>query len=283
MTINDKQQSVFQLFSKLHSQSGNQQTHSKQSLQESPALVLVNIWDAASAAIMQARGAKAIATSSASLAWSLGYADGNTLPKQELLAAIDHILRVVDIPLSVDIEAGYSDDPVEVAKLAQTLQEKGVAGINIEDGTDPSALLVDKIQSIKSVAPKLFINARCDVYLANLVAASQQLSETKQRLERYKAAGANGIFVPGLIDTQIAHDLQSLLALPVNLMAANESQIEEFNNAGIARISLGPASFIQAYKSLIKTHSKTFSETGNDSFTNKTLDYNEMNQLFDSQ
>lgn len=235
-TINDYHTSALNSFKQLH------QT-------ENP-LILINIWDAASAVLMQDIKATAVATSSASLAWSLGYADGDHLPKEELLAAVKRILRVLNIPLSVDIETGYSNDISDVVALATDLTELGVVGINIEDGTGSPALLSEKINAIKTQKPHLFINARCDVYLASLAAPDKQFNETLRRLEMYKNAGADGVFVPGLEDTDLANELQNKLQLPINLMANKNANINHFKDAGVPRISVGPASFLNAYATL---------------------------------
>src|SRR3984885_9168135 len=104
-------------------------------LHQGPGLLLLpNAWDAITARLIESLGAKAIATTSAGLAWSRGYADGNTLPEDQLLAAIGAVARVIRVPLSVDIEAGYSEDAGAVARLVTHLLDIGVVGINIEDG-----------------------------------------------------------------------------------------------------------------------------------------------------
>ncbi|MBA2672438.1 isocitrate lyase/phosphoenolpyruvate mutase family protein, partial [Ramlibacter sp.] len=163
-------------------------------------LVLPNAWDAASAALFQDTGATAIATSSASLAWALGYKDGGGLPRQELMGAVERILRVIGIPLTVDMEDGYSDDPAEVAALAAQLAQAGAVGINLEDGSKPPAVLAAKIAAIRGKldAGSFFINARTDVYLRSLAPAGAQVPMAVERAQQYRAAGADGIFVPGL-------------------------------------------------------------------------------------
>lgn len=113
-------------------------------------LVLPNAWDTASAHIQARAGAKAVATSSAALCWALGYQDGGALPVGELLSAIRRIVRALAVPLTVDIEDGYSDSPEEVAELAAEVLRCGAVGINIEDGTAPSEILAEKIQAIRS-------------------------------------------------------------------------------------------------------------------------------------
>ncbi|MEO7886490.1 MAG: isocitrate lyase/phosphoenolpyruvate mutase family protein, partial [Polaromonas sp.] len=133
-------------------------------------LLLPNAWDAASVKIFEASGAKAVATSSASLAWACGYADGGALPPDELLDAVARITRVLKVPLTVDMEDGYSQDPAEVGRLAAELVDVCAVGINLEDGSDAPALLADKIRAIRSAlkGKPLFINARTDVYLRKL-------------------------------------------------------------------------------------------------------------------
>src|SRR5580700_1593138 len=135
-------------------------------------LLLPNAWDAITARLIERLGAKAIATTSAGLAWSRGYADGNALPDDQLIAATRDIARVIRVPLTVDIEAGYSDDPRTVARLVTRVLSVGVVGINVEDGTGSPDLLCQKIAAIRENAAHsgvdLFINARTDVYLRGI-------------------------------------------------------------------------------------------------------------------
>src|ERR1700704_6256515 len=140
------------------------------SLHQGPALLLLpNAWDAVTARLIESLGAKAIATTSAGLAWSRGYPDGNALPDDQLIAATRDIARVIRVPLTVDIEAGYSDDPAAVARLVARVLALGAVGINIEDGAGSPDLLSKKIVAIRDhiahSGDDLFINARTDVYL----------------------------------------------------------------------------------------------------------------------
>ncbi|WP_267960091.1 isocitrate lyase/phosphoenolpyruvate mutase family protein [Shewanella sp. AS16] len=161
MTASARSASLLQTFTLLHS--------------HRVPLLLPNAWDAASAALLQMAGAPAIATSSAALAWSLGYADGGALPRAALLHAVEGIMRVSKVPVSVDIEDGYSHEPRAVAALVADLLALGVVGINLEDGCRPPALLVDKIGAIRASASsrEVFINARTDVYLRDLAAGER--------------------------------------------------------------------------------------------------------------
>src|SRR5580704_3673841 len=140
------------------------------SLHQGPdVLLLPNAWDAITARLIESLGAKAIATTSAGLAWSRGYPDGNALPEDQLIAATRDIARVIRVPLTVDIEAGYSDDPRAVARLVARVMAAGAVGVNIEDGAGSPDLLCTKIAAIRESAAhlgvELFINARTDIYL----------------------------------------------------------------------------------------------------------------------
>src|ERR1700761_6600185 len=168
-------------------------------------LLLPNAWDAASAKIAEVAGAKAVATSSAAVAWCHGYPDGDAMPREVVLAAAKETLRVVNVPVTVDSEGGYSSDPAKVAGHVTTLIDLGVAGINLEDAKSPPELLAAKIKAIKAAAKAkgadIFINARTDVYLQDLVPDAQKRGEAIRRGQLYRDAGADGLFVPWVTDT----------------------------------------------------------------------------------
>src|SRR5216683_598317 len=111
-------------------------------------LILPNVWDVAGARLVESLGAKAIATTSAGVAWALGYPDGNKLPVKQLENLISNILRIVRIPVSVDVEAGYTNDAKKVGENLKAILGSGIAGINIEDGVDPTELLAAKIENV---------------------------------------------------------------------------------------------------------------------------------------
>lgn len=181
----------------------------------------------------------------------MGYADGQQLPVAELLAAVKRILRVIQLPFTVDIEQGYSDEPTQVAELVVQLAELEVAGINMEDGTAEPQLLCAKIQACRSLLAEraLFINARTDVYLAQLATGSEAVTECRRRLALYQEAGADGAFVPGLTDLAVAKQLSQHSSLPLNLMGWPEAAtMEDLTAAGVKRLSAGPALFLQSYQ-----------------------------------
>jgi 2-methylisocitrate lyase-like PEP mutase family enzyme len=207
-------------------------------------LVLANAWDAGSARVIENLGAPAVATTSGGMAWALGYADGRLLPVDEYVAAAARMMRVVKVPLTFDIENGYSDVPKEVAKTVLRLVEVGAAGINIEDGPDEPALLAAKIDAIRRAVIKagadVFINARSDVYLASLVAKPKLVEESIARGKQYANAGADGLFLPGLTE---AADIQAIVAetaIPLNVMAwPGLAGAAELGKLGVRRLSAG--------------------------------------------
>jgi 2-methylisocitrate lyase-like PEP mutase family enzyme len=213
-------------------------------------LLLANAWDGASARVLQSAGAPALATSSAAVAWSRGHADGGALPRADLLASLRDICRVCDVPVSVDLEDGYSDDPQAVAELAAEVAAAGAVGINLEDGAGDPAVLVAKIRAIRARASSahLFINARTDVLLRGLVEAGRAEAEIAERLLRYAAAGADGGFVPGLADLALCARLAPAVPVLLNLMALPGLPAPAaLRQAGVRRISAGPAMFRAAY------------------------------------
>jgi 2-methylisocitrate lyase-like PEP mutase family enzyme len=171
-------------------------------LHTSGLLVLPNAWDAGTARLIESLGAKAIATTSAAVAWSHGFSDGEVLPVRLLTATVESIARVVRVPLSVDVEGGYSTDAATVSDLVASVIDAGAVGINLEDGNAVPGVLCAKIESVKRAAARrrvdLFVNARTDVYLRGLAPADRRVAETLSRAEQYWRAGADGIFVPGL-------------------------------------------------------------------------------------
>jgi 2-methylisocitrate lyase-like PEP mutase family enzyme len=222
-------------------------------LHKGPALLLLpNAWDAGSAKVLESAGATAIATTSAGVAWAHGYADGNVLPVDKVLATVTAIARVIKVPLTIDAEAGYSDDPSAVGDLAAKLVDAGAVGVNIEDGTGAPELLARKITQAKMAAARrgvdLFINARTDVYLKGLVPPPARLEETLTRAKLYKEAGADGLFpakvtAPGEIEEIARH-----CGLPMNVLAwPGLPEVAQLVALGVRRLSAGSALPQQLY------------------------------------
>ena len=229
-------------------------------------LVLPNAWDAASAALMEDAGAQAVATSSAAVAWAHGYADGDLLPVPTLLAAIGEIARVLKVPLTADIEGGYSDDLQTLAETVKGVIGAGAVGINLEDGARAPDLHARKIEAARKAAGQagvaLFVNARTDVYLRGLAEGDAALAETLRRAELYRAAGADGIFVPGPTDEALLGTLARDIALPLNVMGRGGApSAERLQALGVRRLSSATAPFRAAYAALGRAMS-AFLESG---------------------
>jgi 2-methylisocitrate lyase-like PEP mutase family enzyme len=248
-------------------------------------LILPNAWDAGSARLIESRGAKAIATTSAGLAWSSGYPDGDALPVERLLDAARAIARVIAVPLSIDIEGGYSDDPATVARLVGGLMEVGVVGINLEDGAGSLELLCAKIAAARESAARagveLFINARTDVYLRDLAKDGDAVGEVARRAERYRAAGCDGLFVPGLSDgSEIEAIAAAIRPLPLNVMLVPGLLANERLFAmGVRRLSAGSAIAEAALARVGRLAGDLLAGRGEELFAD-AADYGEINRLF---
>ena len=248
--------------------------------------MLLNAWDAASAVMFEKLGAEAIATTSAGFAWANGYSDGSLLPQRVLLDGVAAIARVTNIPISVDFEGGYSDDPDEVAEWVRALlSDDRVSGINIEDGDTPPELLERKIRAIRRVAGgagvDLFVNARIDVYLRELVAAKDALRVTMDRIARYEAAGCDGIFVPGLSNPLDIAKLVRATALPINVLASPTlPTVDELRKIGVRRLSVGSAIALRTYDSAQQLAAAILKDGPTaDLFASKSMSYAKMNEL----
>ncbi|WAC63909.1 isocitrate lyase/phosphoenolpyruvate mutase family protein [Pseudoxanthomonas sp. SL93] len=209
-------------------------------------LRLANAWDAGTARLIESVGAPAVATTSAGLAWSQGYPDGDQLPISVFSEAVAGIARVVRVPLTIDIEGGYSDDPAAVAHTVLQLVRAGVAGINLEDGAGDPALLATKIRHVREAClahgVDVFINARTDVFLRSLVADHARIGEVLARAARYREAGADGLFVPALVDADGIRRLATEAGMPLNVMLRPQLQaLDTLQAWGVRRISTGSA------------------------------------------
>ncbi len=244
-------------------------------------LVLPNAWDAASARAAQEAGAKAIATSSAAVAWCHGYADGETMPHDVVMTAVREILRVVTVPVSVDSEAGYSGDPDAVAGFVAELRALGVAGINLEDGTSPADLLAAKIRAIRKSGSDMFVNARADVYLKNLVPDEAKLGETLRRAKLYREAGADGLFVPAITDLALIREIVGSTDLPVNCLAQKATPpIAELKAAGVRRVSAGAGISRAAYGAAMRATKMLLDDGKYDAIFAAAADCPDFNKMF---
>ncbi len=212
-------------------------------------LVLFNVWDAGSAMEASKVGLKVIGTSSCSVAASHGYEDGQQLPFDLVLSNIHRILRVVNLPLTVDAEAGYGQTPTDVQEAVSKIIMAGVVGINLEDQIIETDTLYscddqcDRIEAARMSSPiPIFINARTDVFLKITPENhnDEHLEEVLFRASAYAKSGANGLFVPGLTDEKLIKKLCDLSSLPINIMITqNGPTPKRLANLGVSRISYG--------------------------------------------
>ncbi len=215
--------------------------------------ILGNAWNVKSARLIEKAGFAAIGTSSGAIADSLGYPDGEKIPFREVLYMVQRIKASTNIPLTVDMERGYTDDMNIINDHIQKLLDIGVSGINIEDAQGEEIYL-RKIESIKNYLAKtnqqLFINARTDGFLQKL---PSPFETTVKRSKLYKDAGADGLFVTGVSDASIIKEITSAVSLPVNVVATpNLSSVETLANAGVKRISMAVFLYRNAYQHLEK-------------------------------
>ncbi len=252
-------------------------------------LVLPNAWDVASARIFEDAGFPAIATTSAGIAYALGYADGQRIPADEMLGQIARIARGVSVPVTADVEGGYQN----AVKTAKAVIATGAIGLNLEDATnDPAHPLVDlseQAETIKAVRVEcakagmpLVINARTDVYLAQVGASESRYEETVRRLSAFKDAGADCLFVPGVRDSATIRKLVSDLSFPINILAVpGAPSTGELQEMGVARVSVGSGP-MRATMGLVRRLAEELRTTGTYSVFEGAVSYDEMNRMMSS-
>jgi 2-methylisocitrate lyase-like PEP mutase family enzyme len=192
--------------------------------------------------LIESLGAKAVATTSAAVAWAHGYRDGDQLPAELVIATAVAIVGAVRVPVSIDFEGGFSSDPAAVASLAGRLVDAGVAGINLEDGGGTVELTCAKIEAIRARAEGLYVNARTDVFLRALAPAGERVAEVVKRAKRYREAGASGLFVPGVSARAEIAEIVAAVGMPVNVMVVpGLPGVSELGTIGVRRLSAGSA------------------------------------------
>jgi 2-methylisocitrate lyase-like PEP mutase family enzyme len=223
-------------------------------------LVLPNAWDAASARLVAAAGAAAVATTSSGVAWSLGAPDGDNLDRELALGLVRRVAAAVDVPVTADIESGFGADAAGVGDTVRRVIEAGAVGVNLEDthhrGPDPlrpvaeqAARLAAAFAAGEAAGVPVFVNARVDGFLRFRGRPVEELvRETLQRAEAYLAAGAHGIFVPGVTDLALVAELADGLDAPLNVLAGpGAPAVADLAAAGAARVSVGSGLAQAAY------------------------------------
>ncbi len=225
-------------------------------------VILYNIWDAGSAKALVEAGAKAIATSSWSVAAAHGHEDGEAIPLERVVWIVERIAATVNAPLSVDFEGGYAVEPAQVAANVRRIIAAGAIGINLEDrfvsgdGLYGLQEQVERIEAVRQVARQdgsdLFINARTDLFLGSDPSTHPaRVEEAIERAAAYEAAGADGFFVPGLMDDALIRLIVEATSLPVNVMMMRDlTSISRIAETGVARVSFGPGPYLTAMSDL---------------------------------
>jgi 2-methylisocitrate lyase-like PEP mutase family enzyme len=259
---------------------------------EKEVLVLPNIWDVASARIVEAAGFPALATTSAGIAFSLGYPDGQKIPPAEMLAAIARIARSVGSPVTADVEAGYGNTPETAGRTAAAVIDSGAVGMNLEDATGDAArplfelpLQLEKIKAVRESANRLHVplilNARTDVYLLQLGDPAKRYDDAVKRLQAFRDAGADCVFVPGLRDASTIGRLVADLRCPVNILAGPGSpSIPELRKLGVARVSLGSGP-MRAALGVLRRVTDELGKTGTYTAMENAPPHGEMNRLME--
>ena len=251
-------------------------------------LVLPNAWDVASARILENAGVAAIATTSAGVAFTLGYPDGQKISREEMLGVVARIAAKVKIPVSADIEAGYGSRPEDAALTARDVIEAGAVGLNLEDRTGDRQLVdlslqLEKIAAVRESSRKmgvpLVLNARTDVYLLEVGQPEARFDEAVKRLTAFRDAGADCLFAPGIRDLEVISRLVRELEFPVNILAGPGSpSIPELEKIGVARVSLG-SSTMRATLGLLQRIAEELQTTGTYDELEGAPSHGEVNKL----
>ncbi|MGB8651909.1 MAG: isocitrate lyase/phosphoenolpyruvate mutase family protein [Mycobacteriales bacterium] len=256
-------------------------------LHTGPGFVLPNAWDAGSARILEQVGFPAIATTSAGISWSCGVPDGGTLDRDAMLEHVARIVAVVGVPVTADLEAGYGDTPDDVGRTVSRAVEIGVVGANLEDAGESGLFgideAVDRIAAARAAAPSgtFVLNARTDTYFAGT--GGDVFAETVERAVRYLDAGADCIFVPGVVEQDTIRRLAGAIPGPLNVVAglANTIDAPTLFSLGVKRVSLG-GSLARAALSMLERAGRELHDSGTLGFLDGAIGYADLQRRFGS-
>jgi 2-methylisocitrate lyase-like PEP mutase family enzyme len=247
-------------------------------LHQGPSILrLANVWDAASARIVEQAGFPAVATGSAGVAFSLGYPDGEAIPLEEMLGQVRRITRVVSVPVTADLEAGYDD----IEKTAAGLVDAGAVGLNLEDFKNGALvdlpIQIAKIRTLRRTG--VVINARTDIY-AQIGEPATRFDRTVERLLAYRDAGADCLFAPGVRDEETIARLVDALQFPLNILAGpGTPPVARLQELGVRRVSVGSGP-MRATLGLMRRIAEEFRDSGTYTLMLKgSLAFAEANEL----
>ncbi|GAA0716390.1 isocitrate lyase/phosphoenolpyruvate mutase family protein [Clostridium malenominatum] len=245
-------------------------------------IVLPYAWDAMSARIFERKGFGYIATTSAGIALSRGYEDGEKIPVDDMLETVKNIINAVEIPVIVDIESGYGDSVEKVLEIVKTLISFGAAGINIEDGSNKLEqplhsveFQVEKIKAIRKYVNQqnmpFIINGRTDVYWLGI----NDYKEALNRSILYYEAGADNIFIPGVSAYELILKLKKDLPCPLNILVTEKTpSLDELSNIGVEVLSLGSAQYRATVSNLENTCDDILNHQNFKTVTEEVISYN---------
>ena len=226
-------------------------------------LVLFNIWDAGTAKVVASAGARALATGSWSVAAANGFADGERVPLDLAIDNLARIVRATDLPVTVDLESGYGETAGEVAQSVARAIEAGAVGCNLEDSFPPDGSLRGTGEQAERIAGArragsdsgvaMFINARTDIFFQKPAQAHDEamVRTALDRAKIFAKAGADSLFVPGMVDQTLIGRLVKASPLPVNIMVeTNTPSLSRLAELGVARVSCGPGPYLAMMKVL---------------------------------
>jgi 2-methylisocitrate lyase-like PEP mutase family enzyme len=220
--------------------------------------LLPNAWDVASAVLLAQAGFPAVGTTSLGVTAAAGLIDGAGTGRAYTMAVAAAIVPRLAVPVTIDAEGGYSDDPGAVAQLAAEIASLGAAGINLEDAAAGGGLRSPGrqaaiIRAVVAAAPALFVNARADTYWLQAGRPDSRLADTIARLQAYQDAGASGVFVPALTEIPAIAAVTARIALPLNLLWRPDQDLRQLAQAGVARVSTGSAPYRRALAAGLRT------------------------------
>lgn len=247
-----------------------------------PVLVLPNAWDAASARIFERAGFPAIGTTSAGIAFSLGFPDGERVPRGEMMDAVKRIARAVQVPVTADVEAGYGD----AEQTAREVWAAGAVGMNLEDSTSEGLFdLAPVIRAVRAAVPAMVINARTDIFWRRTGDEATRFERAGEQLNAYREAGADCLFAPGVQDSATIARLVEAVRGPLNVLAAaGTPPVAELKRMGVARVSTGSGPMRAALGLLDRIARQLHDHGAYLAMWNGAMPYAEANGLFaDSQ
>ncbi|MDN5765156.1 MAG: isocitrate lyase/phosphoenolpyruvate mutase family protein [Humibacillus sp.] len=271
----------------MNTQSSTDKAAALLALHAGAGFVLPNAWDAGSARILEQVGFPAIATTSAGIAWSCGVPDGQVLDRDRMLEHVGQIVAAVGVPVTADLEAGYGDTPDEVGRTVARAVELGAVGGNLEDA-GPDGLFgieeaVDRLAAARNAAPSgtFVLNARTDTYFGGT--SHDPFSETIERAFRYLDAGADCVFVPGVVEEGTIRRLAVAIPGPLNVVAglANVIDAPTLFSLGVKRVSLG-GSLARAVLGLLERAGRELLDSGTLGFLDGGIGYADLQRRFDS-